>query len=529
MHPILWAHWNQDTPEDAFQKVGALPWGGGFLGIADVVKTSPLLRDLQQRAKVPLLISGDHEGGCRAVGATPFGAVMNLAAIEPIEDAEDYAYKVAGAAARQARAMGCHWNFGPVVDINFNWNNPITNHRSFGDQPERIARLAQAYIRGMQDNGIAATAKHFPGDGVDSRDQHTVTSVNSLPLAEWRETFGKTFQAAIDAGVTSIMTGWIALLHGSGCHSKTGLRLPAVIDPAVQIQLLREEMGFQGLVITDAFRMGGLQAVYPNEGEMAVDALRAGADMLLFIRGGVDSTVDAIEQALNDGELDEAAIHASVDRVLALKARQGLLSDAMPLPDEESFKQQTQQADTISLSDAIGERSLTLVRDWEERYPLCLPEGEHILLVELGADHLGRSGINVGENDDKTLVLQIISRELRQAGYVVDSARNSSEVPDDLSRYSAVFYVSNISPRPNTGYVRLSSRSYACINWEAIKGKQPTYFVSFGNPYMIREIGVIDNYVCAYSRQPNVVTAYTKALLGKIPFRGKCPVDLKLW
>ncbi|WPJ97845.1 glycoside hydrolase family 3 N-terminal domain-containing protein [Coraliomargarita algicola] len=529
IHPILWAHWNPESPVDAFHKVSSLSCGGGFLGVANLAETSPLLRDLQQRSKVPLLISGDHESGCRAVGATSFGSLMNLAAVEPIEDAEKYAYQVAAETARQARSMGCHWNFGPVVDINYNWDNPITNHRSFGDNPHRIARLAQAYIRGMQEHGIAATAKHFPGDGMDSRDQHTVTSVNTLPLNEWEQSYGQTFKAAIDAGVMSIMTGWIAMLHRSSLHVRTGLRLPAVIDPAVQIDLLRSEMGFKGLVVTDAFKMGGLRAIYPDEGELAVEALRAGADMLLFIRNSVESTVDAIECALNDGRLNELAINRSVERIISMKAKLGLLEAMIPLPDEDIFSARVDNPKTIELSSQVGERSVTLVRDWASRYPLNLPKKSRILLVELGSGHLGKSGINVGENDDKTLVLDTISRELEGAGYEVDCARIPADVQDDISAYDAVFYISNISPRPQTGSVRISSQANACINWEAMQAGQPAYFVSFGNPYLIREIGVVDNYVCCYSRQPNVVIAYTKALLGQIQFRGKCPVDLMLW
>ncbi|QYY37249.1 hypothetical protein K0V07_07135 [Ruficoccus sp. ZRK36] len=528
LHPIFWAHWRTETTEGVLGRVGKMPWGGGFLGTADVCDQGPLLREAQQRQKIPMLVSGDHECGCRATRAPQCGRPMNFGAIEPIEEAEELLYRASVNVAQQARALGCHWNFAPVVDISMNWDSPIVNHRAYGDNVERICSLSQTYIRAFQENGMAATAKHFPGDGVDTRDQHIIVTHNTLPFDQWQATYGRTFGAAIDAGVMSIMTGWIALEGRSQCDPRTGLLLPATMDRAIQIDLLREQMGFEGVIITDAFGMGGLDSVYTNEDDLVIGALQGGADMLLFISSSVDSTVEVIEQALNDGRLDETQINASVDRILSMKAKLGLLSDKPSLPDEAAFDQFVNEPAAIELPHEVAERSLTLVRDWKNRYPLKAPTGSKILLIDLPADEPKPFDLNVGEDRDNTQPIYLLASELESDGYEVTCVNGTDVVPGDTSAYEAVIYLTQACPRAKGGTIRLSADCHGRINWPAIKNGQAAYFVSFGNPYAIREIGIIDNYVCAYSRQPNMVEAYAKALLGKIPFMGTCPVDLML-
>lgn len=519
LHPILWANWAPEPSDVILKRIPPGGWGGAFMGTGSSGEMRKLISAAQKRVAVPMVIAGDHECGCRAIEATPFGSAMNFGAIQPLEESARLLYEASAVTAREARSYGCNWSFSPVVDLNFNRENPITNHRSYGTDPERVAALSVAAIRGMQENGIAATAKHFPGDGIDSRDQHLLTTVNTLSPEHWRRTYGRTFGAAFDAGVMAVMTGWLAWLPRSRRDSRTGLLLPAAVDPRIQIDLLREEMGFQGLVITDALGMGGLWALYPNEAVCGVEALKAGADMLLFVKN-VPAMIEEMERALDDGRLTEKRIEESVVRVLAMKARLGLLDDAPPVLDDTP-------APAVDLSREVAERSLTLVCDWDGLYPLKQPSGSKIVLFDLPVNAPSSTGIGVGEDRDAVAARDCLSKELTAAGYRVVCVTGKEVASRELADASTIIYMMFACPSAGRGSLRMSPEALESIDWERIRSGFPAYFVSFGNPYAIQELAALPNYVCAYSRQSNIITAYAQALLGRIPFQGVCPVDIE--
>ena len=398
LHPILWAHWDPKPDEEILERVVKFQFGGAFLGTGSCAAMKGLVNKAQSIASLPLLISGDHESGCRSVEATPLGSAMNLGAVTSLDEAVRLAKAAGEVTARQGRAFGCRWSFGPVMDLNLNHDNPITNHRSFGSV-ERVCALGVAYALGMQEQGMAATMKHFPGDGVDARDQHVVTTVNRLSVEEWHQTYGQTFRAGIDAGIMSVMMGHIAWAARSSRHPKTGLLLPATVDPRIQIDLLREELGFEGLTITDAIGMGGLRTHFQSEQQCVVEALRGGADVALFVENPA-AALDAMEKAINDGYLKESRVDDALDRVLAFKAKLGLLEDKLeePASEESAYKDPL----ALDLSTQIAEKSLTLVRDWDQLYPLSLPTSAKIVLFELPMEPNGQPFMAVGEEKDKT-------------------------------------------------------------------------------------------------------------------------------
>ena len=278
---------------------------------------------LQQRYPVPLILSADLENGAGRTleGATSFPETMSLGAT----DSEELAFMTGRAAAVEGRACGVHWTFGPVVDLNLNPNNPITNTRAFGDDPDRVGRLAVAVIRGMQANGLAATAKHFPGDGLDDRDHHLCTTINPLSMDDWYALSGRMFRKAIDAGVWAIMPGHISLPAwdpGGGAHPSSAP--PATLSRRLITGLLREKMSFAGVVVTDAMNMAGALAWGPAE-EILPQAIDAGCDVMLFCSARSD--FDILKRAVQGRRLTEGRIDQSVRRILALKEALGLHAD----------------------------------------------------------------------------------------------------------------------------------------------------------------------------------------------------------
>ena len=315
--PTLGAYDYRREAVDAF--LVNRPLGGIFVGIADRDQHRAEIAKLQARCRIPLVVASDLEAGAGHFvrGGVPFPEPLAVAAA----DDPQLAYALGTAAAREGRYAGVYWTFAPVVDVNVNPDNPIANTRSLGDDPERVARLAEAIIRGMQEHGLAACAKHFPGDGVDDVDQHTVTSVNSLSQEEWHRLSGFPFRRAIAAGVWSVMVGHIALPAWDTTRHACGVYRPASISPTLVTGLLRGELGFQGLIVTDDMNMGGV-AGYAKRQERTVACIAAGCDMLLFPK--LPDDYATLVAAVRSGVLPEARVDEAVRRILAFKARLNL-------------------------------------------------------------------------------------------------------------------------------------------------------------------------------------------------------------
>src|SRR5919108_5243696 len=275
--PPLGAYDYRREAVDAFLADRTL--GGIFVGMADCDQHRAEIAKLQARCAIPLVVASDLEAGAGYFvrGGVPFPDPLAVAAANDTQ----LAYTLGTAAAREGRYAGIHWAFAPVVDVNVNPDNPIANTRSLGDDPERVARLAEAIACGMQEHGLAACAKHFPGDGVDDLDQHTVTSVNTLSQQEWHRISGLPFRKAIEAGIWSVMVGHIALPAWDDTQNACGVYRPASISHTLVTTLLRGELGFQGLIVTDDMNMGGV-AGYAKRRERTVACIAAGCDMLLF-------------------------------------------------------------------------------------------------------------------------------------------------------------------------------------------------------------------------------------------------------
>ena len=263
-----------------------------------------------------------------------------------------------------------------MVDLNLNPENSITNIRAFGDDPDKVIPLVQAFIEGMQCDGLlAACCKHFPGDGVDNRDQHMVTSVNSLPLSQWRELYGRVWKSAFDAGAMSVMAGHISLPDYQNCQDDVDSAMPATLSKELQIDLLRDELGFEGVLVSDAFPMTGFTSRLPED-QLAVTNVQNGSDSVLF----ADPVKDykRLCDALADGRLSETRVNESVRRILTMKAALGLHKDCFgTVPSDEEY------AEHEALAEKYAAESVCVLRENKAAVPVKKEEIRKVLTISL--------------------------------------------------------------------------------------------------------------------------------------------------
>jgi beta-N-acetylhexosaminidase len=477
--------------------------GGIFVGMADRDQHRAEIAQLQARCRIPLVVASDLEAGAGHFirGGVPFPEPLAVAAA----DDPQLAYVLGTAAAREGRYAGVHWTFAPVVDVNVNPDNPIANTRSLGDDPERVARLAEAIMHGMQEHGLAACAKHFPGDGVDDLDQHTVTTVNTLSRQEWHRISGLPFRRAIAAGVWSIMVGHIALPAWDATQNACGVYCPASISHTLVTGLLRGELGFQGLIVTDDMNMGGV-AGYTKRRERTVACIAAGCDMLLFPKLP-DDYVTLVE-AVRSGTLPEARVNDAVHRILTFKARANLHTGPLFGPAVAAQEQQT----FVQASRQIAATAVVKVRDLHGTLPLRhLRPGARVLTITLASD-----------SQD----VPDVDSALRERGYHVDHVYN----PDDLRlseqtfAYDAVFV--NFVFKGMWGVQ--SVRSVGTHNRIFIGGFYSDHpcvvFTSFGSPYHLRMFNTLPNYLNVHSSCPDSQRAAVRVWFGEAEACGASPV-----
>jgi beta-N-acetylhexosaminidase len=490
--------------EEIFRDV---PLGSVFVGYGNVPGTRAAIEAMQANSRIPVLIASDleHGAGAMITGCTRFPFPMALGATGDVEMAR----AMGRATAREGRAYGVHWTFSPVVDLNLNFQNPVTNIRSLGDDPEQVSRMAAALIEGLQDTGeLAATAKHFPGDGVDDRDQHICTSINSLAMPDWWASYGRVWKAAIEAGVMSIMVGHIALPDYCGLPKNSLAALPATLEPRLQIDLLRGELGFQGLIVSDAAPMIGIASRVRSD-EEALQIILAGSDVYLFADPRRDFQL--LMEAVRQGRLTEARVEQSVRRVLEMKARLGLHWGVFgALLSQAERDTHWQQALTLA------EKSITLLRK-NEMTPVRLPPGAKVLTATVRYNHA---------HADPDFEMALIDEELRKRGLQVDHLDlvTHQALIEHAGEYDCVFVNIVIYPHARMGTVRLTGELIMTF-WKAFFVDHPNVvFTAFGSPYLLYELPHLPNLYLAYSHTPPSRAAAVRAWLGEIEPCGKCPV-----
>lgn len=501
---------------------------GGFMRRAvPVDEAVDLNRYLHEACAVPPLIAGNLENGADGASfmATQVGTPLQAAATGD----DSSAYRMGEVAAVEGRALGVTWDFAPIIDIQVNPRNPIVLNRAFGSDADRVRRMGVEFVRGLQDHGVAASIKHWPGDGVDDRDQHLVTSVNTLGVDEWEATFGAAYRASIDAGALSVMAAHIALPAYSRAL-RPGIAdediMPASLAPELTTELLRERMGFNGVVITDASLMGGMLMRMPRR-DLVPAAIAAGCDMFLFTP---DYAADFrhMLRGLESGVFNEARLDEAVTRVLALKAALGLHVPAAPVelvPGLEGIDVAKHRAWAREQADA----AVTLVKDKEagllpldaERHRRVLVYSLRGLLSFTGPAEAFRDALNA-RGFEATLFEDGPPGSTMFKRVGVDGGVNGADL---LDNYDAVIYVADVQPRSNETVARIDWAMFTAGNLPRHITELPTLFVSLGSPYHLQDVPFIRTYVNAYAANTETVEAVVAKLTGESEFRGVSPVD----
>ena len=499
------------TTDDWLDLIQKVPIGTLTVRNAASGETRERMQRLQERSPIPLLAAGDMEHGANALrDSTNFPWPMAAGAVNDVE-----LMTILGqATAAEARYAGMHWTFSPVIDLNYNFNNPITNVRAMSDEPERVSHLATAMIKGMQAGGLlAATAKHFPGDGMDDRDQHLATTINNLPFAQWQETYGRVWRDVIAAGVMCVMPGHISLPDYQGFADRPAAAPPATLSSQLLIDLLRAELDFAGLIISDATGMIGLTTRVSSE-ERVVACIKAGCDVYLFPETVQD--YDRLLQAVKEGRLSEERVRDAARRVLELKARLNLHRDPFGPKPSDADTSRYQQAAQV-----MADKSITVLRG-EGHLPLNLQSGSRVLTVTIGA-------VSQFSRFMPQRELEAFDEALRQRGFQVEHLLNpgDDELLTKAVEADVVFMNMLMLPYMVLGSIRNLVGHLGYWRWRSLFIDHPqVYYTTFGNPYVLHEMPHLPNLLAAYGDSDVSQRAAAKVWLGEIEAQGDCPVRL---
>lgn len=475
----------------------------------------------QSRSRVPLLIPSNLEAGGdgAAVDGTPYGKPMAAAAAGD----KKYAYRLGKISCSEAAALGINWAFAPVVDIDLNFHSPITNVRTFGSCPETVRTYAGEYLRAAREQGVATAIKHFPGDGVDERDQHLLTSVNSLSMEEWDATYGMIYRGLIEAGAPSVMVGHIAMpAYQEHFNPLSGGKvIPATLSRELLNNLLREKLGFNGLIVTDATPMVGFTSAMSRADSIPY-AIECGCDMILFNKD-LNEDYGFMTEGYRRGVLSEKRLLEANRRILALKAH-------LKLHEKQRNNCLTPEREALSIlhcrqhqewARELADCSITLVKDTQSLLPVKADVYPRVLLEILG--DFSSNGRVMGK----------VREELEKRGFQVscyereDFDRGVDNVTQFKDKYDLVIYLGNVE--------NASNRTTSRLNWYTFWGQGnnvpwfveevPTLFISVANPYHLLDVPMIRTYINCYSNNDYALEAVVAKLSGESGWKGKSPVD----
>jgi beta-N-acetylhexosaminidase len=512
------------------------PMDGSLLLKASPLDAAALTNQLQRDSDLPLLFAADFERGLpmRFHGGTIFPHAMAIGATANA----NYAYQFGRISAAEARAIGVHWNFYPDADVNSNPDNPIINTRAFGEDPGQVSQLVKAFIQGVHDGRGMATAKHFPGHGDTATDSHLSLSRVNADRQRLDRVELPPFRAAIAAGVDAVMVGHLLVPSLEPDPMRA-----ATISYNITTRLLQDELGFKGIVVTDAMDMNGVSRLFGGNtpqtaGLAAIEAIKAGADLVL-IPGDLDGAYNGVLQAVRSGEIPESRIEESARKILRAKAALGLHKSRYV--DLNAVNSVVARPENLALAQQIADDAVTVVRDNHKLLPLsrgaaihsqftyqsAAPAGNHLLVLVFTDDARGDNG--------RALVRQIRERVPDARVIYVDDALAPALAPHVLEaaaaaqRVIAALYVIPSAGRAlagDTGSPALE-RGPATVLANLLKAaNDKTVVVALGNPYLIAQYPAIQNYVCTFSNAPVSEQSAVKFLFGEIPAAGHLPITI---
>ncbi len=499
---------------------------------------------LQTKSKVPMLIAANTEAGGN--GAAPDGTYVGWEIKIAATGDKKYAYELGRISGIEAAAIGCNWSFAPIVDLYRNWRNPIVSVRTWSADPDQTLELSLEYMRGIMESNIMPAAKHWPGDGIDERDQHLSSAPNWYSTEEWDATFGKVYQGLIDAGLPSIMAGHIALpSYQKELDPGSNEFTPATLSKAITTTLLREKMGFNGVVVTDASHMVGMTA-FAKRRDILPMAIMAGCDLFLFFNDPDEDTAWMME-ALNDGRLTRERLDEAITRTLGLKARIGLhkianKADILPPKDEAMARIALPEHQAIAAE--VSDKAVTLVKDTDDGVlPLSPEKFKRVLVVPIKgpknpmahgaggdgakkiADQLRERGYEVELYESLTDRLEGLSAE-EAAKIVIGAYAGKAPISAMTDKYDMVVSVAEVN-----GLMQPTERVY----WPASKGtpdipwyvhELPVVFISLACPYHLADVPQVKTFVNAYDSRDHTVAAVVDKLEGKSEFTGVPSTDV---
>lgn len=497
---------------------------------------------LQTKSKVPMLIAANTEAGGN--GACTDGTYVGWEAKIGATGDVKYAYELGRISGIEASAVGCNWSFAPIVDIYRNWRNPIVSRRTWGEDTDLVLEMSLAYMRGIQESGIAPAAKHWPGDGIDERDQHLSHAPNWLSTDEWDATFGRLYKGLFDAGLPSLMTGHIALpsyqKHFNPDMTDEDI-LPATVSKEINTQLLREKLGFNGVVVTDASHMVGLTGA-GKRSDLLPMAIEAGCDLWLFFNDP-DEDFNWMMEGWKSGKLSDKRLHEALMRILGLKAMLGLHkkpAEELLLPKEEALAR-IALPEHQKIAEEVADRAIALVKNKQpENLPISTEKFPRVLVVAIGAapSPFAMMAEGAGGHPADDLVEKLNGRGYQADRYesqldkikgktpdevreiLKDAYAGKSAIADLTDNYDLVLSVANI-----TGLGQAIERPY----WPGTKGtldmpwyvhELPTILVSTASPNVLPDMPQVKTYISAFDDKDFNLEILLDKLEGKSEFHG---------
>ena len=525
---MLWNNSDEEIKE-RIEKYGM----GGFrynnMSPAELYEQNKLI---QETSKIPALIAANIEaGGDGGVkGGTHLGYHVTIGATQDKENA----YKLGYYGCKEAAAIGCNWTFAPIVDINKNWRNCVVSSRCFSSEADVVLEMSKEYLKGAKDAGLASCMKHFPGDGLDERDQHIVTTNNLMSCEEWDDNFGKVYKGMIDAGVESVMIGHIRLPEYSR-KLRPGIKdteiMPATLAPELLQDLLRDKLGFNGLIITDATHMVGLTSAMRRE-EIMPNVLAAGCDMILYYRDK-DEDVNSVKKGLENGILTMERLDECVTRVLAFKAMLKLhkkKEDGSLIPSKEGLDIVGCE-EHLNAAKEIADKAITLVKNTKNQLPITPEKHKRIMLYTVDntgfAAKMGMGSVGLEERvkeklESKGFEVTVFDPKAGLNGKQLLAATSIKEFVDS---FDAVMLFVNVN-----GFSQSNVRR---ISWAMPMGPDipwyvtelPTVCVSVCNPFHLIDVPMVPTYINSYTDNDITLDLVIEKIMGKSEFKGVSPVD----
>ena len=476
---------------------------------------------LQQTTKIPLLIASNCEAGGNGgtKGGTPIANGAALAAI----DSEDAVLQMAEVAAKEAAAIGCNWNFAPIVDLPYNWRNTIIQLRAFNNNPDDVIRYSKAFFKGMRSQNLATCMKHFPGDGTEENDQHLLMGINEYDCDKWDATFGKVYKELIDDGVMTIMAGHIALPEYSR-KLRPGIKdediRPATLAPELITDLLKGQLGFNGLVVTDASHMIGMFGATIPRSEQVPQAIAAGCDMYLFFNDR-EEDFGYMMEGYKNGTITEERLNDALHRILGVKAALNLHTQQAEgkLVKSKEGLEVVGCEEHRKISREFADKYVTLVKDRLGYLPMTPEKYKKIKLVYIGSEAMVIAGTKFKSNDEN--IIKDIVEQLEKEGFIVDAevATKKGKMEDFKKNYDCVLLVLNVQ-----GFAQFNTMR---VKWdEPVKqpwymSELPTFVVSLSFTNNLIDVPMARCYINAYMDHHESFEAVLEKMMGKSEFKGR--------